>query len=152
MYENALERKERDSFFWYLGKSYNVVFDNRVTTINIEDGTIICHDEEALNKFYLEECNRVFAEEIEICKKCFNSLPEFSFKIRKMRTRWGVCNVKTKTVTLNSLLLKYEIDKLDYVIIHELSHLIYANHSKDFWNLVSKYCPKYKEMRNALKE
>ena len=49
MYENALERKERDSYFWYLGKSYNVVFDNRVTTIKFEDDTIVCHDEDALN-------------------------------------------------------------------------------------------------------
>ena len=95
----------------------------------------------------------IFSERLKYNYDLFEeNIPFPSLRIRKMKTRWGVCNVKTKTVTLNSLLLKYEIDKLDYVIIHELSHLIYANHSKDFWNLVSKYCPKYKEMRKALKE
>ena len=151
MYENALERKERSSFFWYLGKSYNVVFDNRVTTIKFEDDTIVCHDENALNNFYLEECNKVFKEEIDICKKCFNSLPEFSFKIRKMRTRWGVCNTRTNTITLNSELLKKEIELIDYVIIHEMCHFFEQNHSKQFWNLVSMACPDYKEKRKKLK-
>ena len=68
-----------------------------------------------------------------------------------MSTRWGVCNKKTKTITLNSELVKYNIDKLDYVIIHELSHFIYFNHSKSFWNQVGKYCPNYKQIRKDLK-
>ena len=69
-----------------------------------------------------------------------------------MTTRWGVCNKKTKTITLNSELIKYSIDKLDYVIIHELSHFIHFNHSKEFWLLVSKYCPRYKEIRKELRD
>jgi hypothetical protein len=69
-----------------------------------------------------------------------------------MRTRWGVCNKKTITVTLNTELIKYNLRCLDYVIVHELSHLVYFNHSKDFWNLVSKYCPNYKEIKRELKD
>ena len=67
-----------------------------------------------------------------------------------MKTRWGVCNVKTKRVTLNLSLIKKEVKYLDYVIIHELSHLIHANHSKDFWNLVSLLEPNYKKLRKEL--
>lgn len=69
-----------------------------------------------------------------------------------MKTRWGVCNRKDNSVTLNSELIRYEADKLDYVIIHELSHFVHFNHSKNFWNLVSKYCPNYKQARKDLKE
>lgn len=151
MYENALERKVRNSLFWYLGKSYEVTFDNRVTDIKIEDDRITCHDEEALNKFYNDECLRVFEEEIEICKKCFNELPEFSLKIRKMRTRWGVCNTKNKTITLNSELLKKNISLIDYVIIHEMTHFFEPNHGKHFWELVAMAIPDYKEKRKKLK-
>ena len=72
MYENALKRSERDKLFWYLGKSYNVTFDNRVSDVLIEDDLITCSSEEALDAFYQSECLRVFNEEIEVCKKCFS--------------------------------------------------------------------------------
>ena len=75
-----------------------------------------------------------------------------TLKIRSMKTRWGVYNRVKHNITLNSHLIEYEIDKIDYVIIHELSHVIHFDHSKNFWNLVSKYCPNYKQMRKDLKE
>ena len=55
-----------------------------------------------------------------------------------MTSRWGVCNIKNHNVTLNLELSKYDISALDYVIVHELSHLIEFNHSKNFWNIVEK--------------
>lgn len=151
MYENALQRKERDKLFWYLGKSYEVTFDNRVTEIKLEDNKITCHDEETLTKFYEDECLRIFNEEIGICKNCFSELPEFSLKIRKMHTRWGVCNTRNKIITLNSELLKKDISLIDYVIIHEMTHFFEPNHGKNFWNLVSMAIPDYKERRKKLK-
>lgn len=151
MYEDSLQRKERDSLFWYLGKSYEVTFDNRISDIKFEDNKITCHDEESLNKFYSDECLRVFNEEIEICKKCFSDLPNFTLKIRKMRTRWGVCNTRNKTITLNSELLKKDISLIDYVIIHEMTHFFEGNHGKHFWQLVSMAIPDYKERRKKLK-
>ena len=80
MYENALVRSERNSLFWYLGNGYKVVFDNRVSEVTFEGDTIICHDEDSLNEFYNSECERIFKEEIEVCKKCFSELPEFTLK------------------------------------------------------------------------
>ena len=56
------------------------------------------------------------------------------------------------SITLNSKLLEYTYDEIDYVIVHELSHVIHFNHSKDLWKLVEKYCPLYKEERKKLKE
>ena len=79
-------------------------------------------------------------------------IPKPNLKIRTMKTRWGVCNRKSKTITLNTRLLEYDISCLDYVIVHELSHFIHPNHSSEFWNLVGKYYPKYKECRKMLKE
>ena len=69
-----------------------------------------------------------------------------------MTTRWGVCNTKTYVITLNKELYNYDIECLDYVCIHELSHLVYPNHSSDFWNVVSEYCPNYKEIRKKLRD
>ena len=151
MYEDALEKSERDKLFWYLGKSYEVTFDNRVTKMEFEDDKITCHDEEALDKFYDDECLRVFNEEIDICKKCFNNLPEFELKIRKMRTRWGVCNTRKKIITLNSELLKKDVSLIDYVIVHEMAHFYEGNHGKNFWKIVEDVIPDYKERRKSLK-
>ena len=69
-----------------------------------------------------------------------------------MTSRWGVCNIRNHNVTLNIELSKYDMDCLDYVIVHELSHFIHHNHSKSFWNLVEKYYPNYKISRKKLKE
>ena len=69
-----------------------------------------------------------------------------------MTTRWGVCNIRDNSVTLNTKLIEYDIEKLDYVIIHELSHFIHFNHSKSFWNQVEKYTPNYKQIRKELKD
>ena len=80
------------------------------------------------------------------------SIPFYRMRIREMKTRWGVCNVKSKTITLNSRLIEYPLEALDYVIVHELSHLIHFNHSNSFWNLVAKYKPDYKRIRKELKE
>ncbi len=151
MYEDALQKSERDKLFWYLGIGYEVTFDNRVKDITFEDNRITCQDEEYLDNFYKNECERVFQEEIEMCKKCFSNLPEFSLKIRKMRTRWGVCNTKAKTITLNSELLKKDVSLIDYVIIHEMAHFYEGNHGKKFWAIVAEALPDYKERRKKLK-
>ena len=68
-----------------------------------------------------------------------------------MKTRWGVCS-KKGYITLNANLIKYDIKALDYVIIHELSHYVHFNHSKEFWKLVEKNYPNYKECKKILKE
>ena len=72
--------------------------------------------------------------------------------IRKMTSRWGVCNTKDKNITLNLELMKRDIKYLDYVIVHELSHLVYANHSKKFWNVVSENIKDYKDIRKEMKD
>ena len=80
------------------------------------------------------------------------NIPIPNLKIRKMTSRWGVCNIKNHNVTLNLELSKYKIEALDYVIVHELSHFIHHDHSKKFWSVVAKYYPKYKECKKMLKE
>ena len=68
-----------------------------------------------------------------------------------MTSRLGVRNIKNHNVNLNLELTKYDIESLNYVIVHELSHFIHPNQSKDFWLLVGKYYPNYKEVRRYLK-
>ena len=80
------------------------------------------------------------------------SIPYFTLRFRNMKTRWGVCNRKSKTITLNTNLINYDLSCLDYVIVHEISHLVEFNHSSNFWKVVEKYYPDYKIIRKILKD
>ena len=69
-----------------------------------------------------------------------------------MTSRWGVCNINTHVITLNLELIKRDISYLDYVIIHEFSHLIHGDHSARFWKLVEDNMPDYRKYRKEMKE
>lgn len=81
---------------------------------------------------------------------------KYGFKINKVairnqKTRWGSCSAKGN-LSFNLNLVKYRKEIVDYVIIHELCHLIEMNHSKKFWLLVEKVCLDYKILRKELKK
>lgn len=153
MINNTKKKNIYDDKFYYLGKNYDIIFDSSINNIVINENRIVAKDKKMFDKWYKKEMLDIYQKHLKLnYEKFVENIPFPNLKIRQMKTRWGVCNIKTKTVTLNSLLMRYDLEKLDYVIIHELSHLVYFNHSKDFWNLVSKYCPNYKKIRIALKE
>ncbi len=72
-----------------------------------------------------------------------------SFKNQK--TLWGSCSSRGN-LNFNINLMSLPIDILDYVVVHELCHLIEQNHSSQFWMLVERYCPDHKECRKWLRE
>lgn len=136
---------------YYLGEKYIIEYDG-VSKTYIDGNKIICKDKNELNKFLNRQCNVVFESRLSRLRTQFEDLPEFSLRIRKMTTRWGVCNKSSMTVTINSELLKKDVSLIDYVIIHELCHFKYMNHSADFWREVEKYYPYHKLARRMLKE
>ena len=71
--------------------------------------------------------------------------------IKPMKTRWGSCNYVKKYINLNTELVKRTPFEIEYVVLHELCHIFYMNHQKDFWSLVEKYMSDYKIRRKNLK-
>lgn len=140
-----------DKFFNYLGKKYTIVYDNASKKPYFDEDMVFAKDEKVLKKFYDQECLRIFANELDRITPYFTDIPNFKWRVRKMKTRWGVNNVTDKVITLNTELLKKEPHLLDYVIIHELCHFYEANHSNKFWSKVAIYYPKYKEARKELR-
>ena len=151
MIEKNNQRLERSNKFYYLNKEYDIIFVN-YCDIEINDNKIFVKSEDYLNKWLKKNTEIIFKERLDYIYNLFEeNIPYPKLKIRKMKTRWGVCN-KNNSITLNSELIKYGYEQIDYVIIHELSHFIHFDHSKNFWLQVSKYCPNYKEIRKSLKE
>ena len=82
----------------------------------------------------------------------YKHLPKFRLRTRNMKTRWGVCNKGSMTVTLNTMLIHKKPYLIDYVICHELAHFEHMDHSRAFWQCVEDHFPRYKEARKELKD
>ena len=137
--------------FYYFGNKYDVVYG--FNDIEITNDKIFVKDKKTLDKYINKDIYNIFSDKLNYWYNIFEEkIPVPNLKIRKMTSRWGVCNIRNHNVTLNYHLSKYDMCCLDYVIVHELSHFIHPNHSSDFWSLVSKYYPNYKGVRKMLKE
>ena len=147
------EEKKDSTSYNYLGKSYEVITCNSFSEIEFCADKIYTPNEKALNNFIKKNINNIFREHLDKNYNLFlENIPYPKLKIRNMKTRWGVCNKRDNSVTLNSRLIEYDVDALDYVIVHELSHFIHFDHSKEFWKTVAKYKPNYKEIKKYLKD
>ena len=150
MLERDFLKQQKNNSFYYLGNKYDIIVVN-YCNIEINNNKIFVKSIDYLNKWLKKQTESIFKERLDYIYNLFEEeIPYPKLKIRKMKTRWGVCS-KNNSITLNSELIKYNYEQIDYVIIHELSHFIYFDHSKNFWNLVSKYCNNYKEIRKSLK-
>ena len=153
MLNNIKNKNEKKDKFFYLGSSYDIIYKEDIKGTFIQDDKIITKNEKTLNKWYKDEIIRIFDERyVYVFNHFKENIKSPILKIRDMKTRWGVYNRLNHTITLNSRLIEFDIEKIDYVIIHELSHIIHFNHSKSFWNLVGKYCKNYKEIRKEMKD
>jgi len=147
------EIKNENTSFKYLGKKYDVIICNIVNKVELDENKLYTPSEKELDKYIKKNTLELFKERLDYNYNLFlENIPYPKLKIRTMKTRWGVCNKRDNSVTLNSKLIEYNIEALDYVIIHELSHFVHFNHSKEFWMLVSKYNPNYKQIKKYLKE
>ncbi len=96
---------------------------------------------------------KVVFEETKLAMQKYGILtglnPE-KWRIRKINTAWGSCS-SNKNITISSNLAKFDRQTIEYVVLHELTHLKYMNHSKEFWKMVESYMPNYKQIRKQLK-
>ena len=152
MIETQKNKKKNNDGFFYLGNRYEIIYKD-IKDIEFDgDIVYISHDFD-IDKWYKKQAKKLFLERLDFnYDKYTRKIPYPKLRIRKMTTRWGVCNIKTHVITLNLELIKRDIKYLDYVIVHELSHLLYANHSRDFWDCVEDNYPDYKKIRKELKQ
>ena len=104
----------------------------------------------ALEQWYRTEAAKLINERVDKLSSqmgaCYKRIV-----IRGQKTRWGSCSHK-KNLSFNWKLVMAPETVIDYVIIHELSHLKEMNHSRRFWELVAQYCPGWQEHKKWLKK
>jgi len=146
------KKVKNNNGFFYLGKQYTVIYCDQKGITFMGDKVYVSHDFD-IDAWYKRQAKKLFLERLDACYETFTrKIPYPKLRIRKMTSRWGVCNVRSHVITLNLELIKRDISYLDYVIIHEMSHLIYADHSSSFWNLVGDNMPNFKKYREEMKE
>lgn len=105
--------------------------------------------EELLDDVYMKVAEKEVDMAMQIVTRIVGIKPN-KYRIRKLKTAWGTCT-SNKNITINSSLMKYDRTVIQYVVLHEICHLKYMNHSKEFWNMVEKYMKDYREIRKKLK-
>lgn len=98
---------------------------------------------------YLDQAMQVFPERVRYYAEQMG-VTYNRICLREQKTRWGSCSSR-KNLNFNWKLIMMPPEILDYVVVHELSHLVEMNHSKRFWAVVEKYYPQYEKAKAWLK-
>lgn len=122
------------------GEVLHVPVGMEAEAVQIEKAVSVWYRSEALRVF--EECVAHFAPLLHVSPR--------EIKLSSARTQWGSCTVRG-VVRLNWQLVKMPLHLIDYVVVHELAHLVEMNHSPAFWQVVESVCPDYKACRAELK-
>jgi len=102
-----------------------------------------------IEKWYIKEAYKRLEEKVIKYSRIIGVSP-IEMKVRNYKTRWGSCDNKGR-LTFNFHLIKAPHTIVDYVVIHELCHMIQPNHSKFFWDEVAKFDPSFKSNKKWLK-
>ena len=127
----------------------SVNMDNGYINIFVSENYETEKIKELIEKMYYKVALMIVDKSVKMWKNILKIAPDVVV-IKKLKTAWGKCNSKRK-ITINPDLMKYDQRVIDYVVLHEFCHLRYMNHSKDFWNMVGKFMPDYKDLKKELK-
>ena len=144
----------------YLGRQYRLkIIDSKAEKVKLKGKFIEVHTaspdkaQALLDKWYLEHARQKFQEYLAPLEERFSGfgVRPSGFEIRRMPKRWGSCTPKGKII-LNSELIKAPKGCIEYVIIHELCHLVHPDHSKAYWNLLDKEMPAWHKWKERLEK
>lgn len=127
----------------FLGHSYELIIDKKYSGVSIQLFSIKAASKADFRRFCDQKAKELLNASIaRFAPLIARPINHISFK--HMRTRWGSCNKAKGYINLNLDLITKKKEFIEYVVLHELAHLVYANHSKDFYALISKHMPDYK--------
>ena len=157
--EAAREYITRESHY-YLGQRYllkvveqntapKVVLKHGTIELYIREGTSITKRKEILQGWYRQQLRALIPQYIAKLEKKMN-IKVAEVGIRIMKTKWGTCNPKAKRIWLNTELAKKPIESIEYILIHEMVHLLERKHNETFIAYMDKFLPKWKHLREEL--
>lgn len=168
MQERSISRPKREyiagEIFLFLGREYHLVIEEGDTSAVLLRGSelvvIVPKNrissplsewiKDRLYLWYLDQARELIKERIGYWANHLGvSRPMFT--IRNQKTQWGSCSPKN-TLSINVQLLMAPLTVIDYLVLHELCHIVHKNHSPDFWDLIRSNMPDYKRRKEELKK
>ncbi len=112
-----------------------------------ESSTEKCH--EILNEWYRQQLKQLIPELIQKWEKIMQ-VQVNEWQVKQMKTKWGTCNIEKKRIWLNLELAKKPIHCLEYIIVHEMVHLLERHHNDRFLHYINTYLPNWKQLKMEL--
>lgn len=145
---------------YYLGKRYllDVIEHNGSPEVKLKHNKIelyirpetdIAKRKEILDEWYRAKLKEMIPMLITKWEKVM-AVEVKDFRIKKMKTKWGTCNIDAQRIWLNLELAKKPSNCLEYIIIHEMTHLLERNHNTRFVALMNQFMPNWKEVKEEL--
>jgi predicted metal-dependent hydrolase len=145
----------------FLGKRYNLKITKDVGNSVIVSDNLKCISfhvnnrrryKDDVKRWYSSQTSRIVAERLTQIRRMNPELPSYNkVTIKQQRSSWGSCS-KAGNLNFNLLLASLPLELIDYVIIHELAHLVELNHSKEFWKIVEPIDPEFESHRKLLRD
>lgn len=140
----------------FFGKKYDINKVNGLKKVELTDEAMLVPNTDSetilykIKKWYILEANKILKQRLEY----FADIMQIDYSgvsICNSKTRWGSCD-NYKNIKLNFRLLMLPHKAIDFVLIHELAHILEFNHSKDFYKIISTILPSYKVQQKVLKD
>jgi predicted metal-dependent hydrolase len=145
--------------FRYLGRNYRLkVIESQEEVVKLQRGYLQVFVKDTANTerkkkllraWYSQKAQIHFMKAIEKYKPIVKQEIE-TVRIREMKTRWGSCNPSRGYINLNLKLIEKPTECIEYVIFHELAHLVHADHSSKFYNYLSLFMPDWEKRKGRL--
>ena len=146
--------------FLYLGNTYPILIsqdtDIKKDNVVLEENKLHVYvkqqeDErikQALKRFYYRQCKALVEKRVQFYQSNFRVKPR-SIRISDSKSTWGTCD-SMRQLTFNWKLAMAPLKVIDYVVVHEMCHMVHMNHDRSFWRLVGKIIPDYEQRENWL--
>ena len=159
--ETPREYLERESHYIW-GKRYlmqvreadrspGVELGHNTITLTVRPGASETKRKEIVDEWYRKELRKK-AEPLIRKWEGIIGVKVSRFFVRKMKTRWGSCNPDANTIRLNTDLAKKPVECLEYIVVHELVHILEPTHNSRFVGLMDEFMPKWRFFRDRLNE
>ncbi len=149
--QNTLQKtKQNDDKTSFLGQKYDLFISSVATGVKIEQNTITAPSIKAWQSYRDAKLKELIAHHIAIYQpKIDKTINRISYK--NMSSRWGSCNHKKGYLNFSLQLANMATEFIEYVVWHELCHLIHPNHQAGFWQLLASYMPDFKARQTLAK-